>query len=121
MKIKSGPKGLKDISKGIAGPRNLPFFTLESKYAHRPGETPSDAAARGVGYNGPLLDEKGKRDGACNRTACQLPLAGLPRWSMQDYSKGGRLYYCQKCVDLFHEHDRSIGQTLRCTIIEEDL
>jgi len=64
--------------------------------------------------------DKGMRDGSCNRTACQKPLEGMPRWSMPNYTRGGRLYYCTQCVNEFHKWDRRCGDELRCTIIPED-
>lgn len=64
--------------------------------------------------------DKGKRDGRCNRTACQEPLAGSPRWSMLDYQTGGRLYYCRRCVMLFNECDDRMREERRCSIVEGD-
>lgn len=82
---------------------------LAEKTAQRLREidyTPDEARTHGKSYQGPIMDDKGLRDGSCNRTACQVPLAGQPRWSMPNYTAGGRLYYCQRCVDLFHESGR---------------
>ena len=91
-----------------------------SPYAHRPGETPLDAFARGVGYSGPEMPDKGQRDGSCNRTACQLPLKDQAQWTMPNYGRSGgtdgKLYYCTACAEKFHEADREFGQPLRCTL-----
>lgn len=92
----------------------------QAKKAREIAYTPHEARMNGRSYQGPEMADKGQRDGSCNRTACQVPLAGQPRWSMDDH-RGGRLYYCQRCVDLFHESDRQFRQPLRCTIIEADL
>lgn len=97
--------------------------TISSYEARKEREramSPDEAHANGTSYQGDLLETKGKRDGNCNRTACQRSLAGMPRWSMHDHMTGGRLYYCQRCVDLFHESDRQFREPLRCTIIEGD-
>jgi hypothetical protein len=93
---------------------------FETRKARERAMTPDEAHSNGTSYQGDNLETKGKRDGNCNRTACQRSLADHPRWSMKDHMTGGRLYYCQRCVDLFHESDRQFGQPLRCTIIEED-
>jgi hypothetical protein len=91
-----------------------------SKYAHRDGETPLDAYARGVGYAGPKMPDKGQKDGSCNVTACQLPLVDMPQWTMTDHGMGGgtdgKLYYCGSCAMKFHDADREFGEPLRCTL-----
>jgi hypothetical protein len=87
-----------------------------SRYDHRAGESPADAHERGVGYAGPKMADKGKKDGSCNRTACQLPLKGERQWFMVDGSVvGSRNYYCHPCAMKFHEADRQFGDPLRCT------
>ncbi|WCS27978.1 hypothetical protein LOK46_14475 [Methylobacterium sp. NMS14P] len=64
----------------------------------------------------PLKPEKGRKDGSCNRTACQAPLKGKRQWTMVDHSVvDGRLYYCARCAWDFNAWDREIGVTLRCT------
>lgn len=78
---------------------------------------PIKANAAGVGYSGPAMPDKGKQDGSCNRTACQMPLAGERQYFMRDHSTtGGRLHYCGKCADDFTKWDRidSPGQPFRC-------
>lgn len=90
-----------------------------SRYAHRDGETPLDAYARGVGYSGPEMADKGLKDGSCNRTACQLPLLDMPQWTMPSHGFGGtdgKLYYCESCAMKFHEADREFRNPLRCTL-----
>lgn len=68
---------------------------------------PVAANEAGLGYNGPNMADKGVKDGSCNRTACQLPLAGKPQFWMQDLTThNGRLYYCAHCARLFDESDR---------------
>lgn len=76
---------------------------------------PVTAKAAGVGYNGPVLPDKGLQDGSCNRTACQMPLAGKRQFFMRDYLTGGRLHYCGDCGDLFDADDRKFGDPRRCT------
>jgi hypothetical protein len=80
-----------------------------------------DAHARGVGYRGPPMLDKGQKDGSCNRTACQLPLAGREQWAMRDFMvRDGKLYYCADCAMKFHEADRQFGEPLRCTLVTDD-
>jgi len=71
----------------------------------------------------PNRPDKGKRDGSCNRTACQDVLAGqLPRWSMSDHEHftNGRLYYCQTCAEDFNKSDIRFGTPERCTVMPGD-
>jgi hypothetical protein len=63
----------------------------------------------------PDKEDKGKKDGHCNRSACQRPLAGHPQYWMPNYS-GGRYYYCEACEHLFSDIDRRGGHILRCTL-----
>jgi hypothetical protein len=103
----------------LPGRIGMALGMLGSKYAHRPGETPTEAAARGVGYSGPVMPDKGLKDGSCNRTACQLPLLGQEQWTMPSYGRGGtngKFYYCRECARKFHEADRDFGQPPRCTL-----
>lgn len=61
--------------------------------------------------------DKGKRDGRCNRTACQRPLAGKPQFYMDGiFTAGPRLYYCGDCEHEFTKWDRidRPGEPLRC-------
>lgn len=68
-----------------------------------------------------LNPDKGQKDGSCNRTACQAPLAGRPQYYMRDYgTTDGRLYYCEPCAIDFTHWDRidRPGQPFRCTFDE---
>lgn len=50
--------------------------------------------------------DKGQKDGSCNVTACQAPLAGTMQGWMVDYMvQNGRLYYCERCSRRFNEYD----------------
>lgn len=50
--------------------------------------------------------DKGKKDGSCNVTACQAPLAGTMQGYMRDHMiQNGRLYYCERCCHRFNEWD----------------
>lgn len=63
-----------------------------------------------------LKADKGKRDGSCNRTACQAPLKGRPQWYMRESAiHEGRLYYCDACARDFNAWDRRSGDPKRCT------
>lgn len=60
--------------------------------------------------------DKGKKDGRCNVTACQAPLAGTMQGWMKNYMvKDGRLYYCEKCCHAFNDWDRRSGDPRRIT------
>lgn len=81
-----------------------------------------DRVHRGITVNCPpeVINhpDKGHRDGSCNRTACQRPLAGQVQFWMVDYGKaGGRLYYCAECEREFTRWDKidRPGQPLRCS------
>lgn len=63
---------------------------------------------------------KGKKNGRCNRTACQAPLEDDANWSMHDYMTGGRLYYCTPCARRFTEADLQFREPIRCSIIDAD-
>jgi hypothetical protein len=89
-----------------------------SRYAYIEGESPVDAHMRGVGYSGPEMPDKGHKDGSCNRSACQLPLAGARQWWMKDHMTGGRLYYCDGCAHKFNQADREFRDPQRCTLEE---
>ena len=116
-------KGLSDVKRkpDFKIPPGMHVFNLptRSPFAHIEGETPDQAKARGVSYNGPVLAEKGLRDGACNRTACQISLKGMKRWSMDNH-KGGRVYYCIFCADIFNRDDFRFGHPRRCSVVEGD-
>lgn len=77
--------------------------------------SPQEAAAIGIGYNGPLLPDKGQKDGSCNRTACQMPLAAEPAHQFMDgnFTGRGRLYYCAKCAADFDDWDYRSGDRVR--------
>jgi len=62
---------------------------------------------------------KGKRDGNCNRTACQVPLEGCEQWTMRDHEtnvEGKRLYYCGECARMFNDFDMRQGYEPRCRL-----
>jgi hypothetical protein len=67
-----------------------------------------------------LTPGKGKKDGNCNRTACQAPLKGGEQWYMRDYgTTNGRLYYCGRCARQFNDSDRQFKEPQRCTFDED--
>ena len=71
----------------------------------------------------PNREDKGQRDGSCNRTACQDNLAGFERWSMRNYmyDEGvNRLFYCRTCAVDFNRSDRYYGEPERCSIYPGD-
>ncbi|AXQ68798.1 hypothetical protein HOU00_gp327 [Caulobacter phage CcrPW] len=51
------------------------------------------------------MPDKGKRDGSCNVTACQMPLIGKPQFIMREPWCAGELYYCKRCNDGFRYWD----------------
>lgn len=58
---------------------------------------------------------KGKKDGACNRTACQKPLANETDDQFMDgnFTGGPKLYYCRHCALDFDIWDRQSGDPVR--------
>ncbi|AXQ69884.1 hypothetical protein HOU03_gp384 [Caulobacter phage CcrSC] len=82
--------------------------------------SPLDAYRAGKGYTGDNMPDKGQRDGSCNRTACQLPLAGNRQFYMKDHFTGGRLYYCPACERKFTEADRQFREPQRCQPDEDN-
>lgn len=140
MKIKRNrPKGLKDIHANR--PQDLPVSRKpnreqieakavsawnyeewaaeqERRNAERrrlSSESPTIAAQNGLGYNGPKMPDKGLADGSCNRTACQLPLAGEPmdQFMRGNFTGGPRLHYCAKCARDFDDWDYRSGDPVR--------
>ncbi|ARQ95418.1 hypothetical protein [Bradyrhizobium phage BDU-MI-1] len=65
-------------------------------------------------------EDKGLKNGHCNRSGCLAPLEGQPHWWMIDHETftDARLYYCQVCADQFTAWDRHIGAPIRCTLEE---
>jgi hypothetical protein len=71
------------------------------------------------GYQHANKEDKGEKDGSCNRTACQAPLKGERQYYMrEDFNPNGRVYYCETCADMFGAADRRFnpGEPLRCTL-----
>jgi hypothetical protein len=67
-------------------------------------------------------ETKGLKDGHCNRSACQAPLAGEwestgERYSMIDHETftDARLYYCANCAAQFDMADRQMMNAPRIT------
>lgn len=98
------------------------FWKKHEQKARERAEAQTDpvkAHAYGVGYTGPTMPDKGKLDGSCNRSACQMPLKGKPQFWMKDYMvASGRLHYCAECAAKFDEADRQFGEPRRCTPVE---
>lgn len=139
MKLKKRLKGVAELKKGPV--RYPPYMAVrkameglppESKAAvqryyteqekRRNAVTPEECKAAGVMFNGTMPD-KGKKDGSCNRSACQMPLLGKPQFWMKDYTiTNGRLYYCRECEHEFSKWDRvdRPGEPLRCTPDEDN-
>lgn len=67
--------------------------------------SPLTAHAAETSYRGPNMPDKGKRDGSCNVTACQMPLLGKPQFIMREPWCAGELYYCKRCNDGFRKWD----------------
>lgn len=60
--------------------------------------------------------DKGKKDGSCNVTACQAPLAGtMQGWMVNHTVTNGRFYYCASCCLKFIDWDRRSGDPMRIT------
>ncbi len=145
MKLKRRLKNVSDVTRApiIPTPRTSKFAPnrvqdavsymataealIESYEAKREAEhaesiaSPERAAKVGRGYAGPEMPDKGKKNGSCNRTACQMPLAGKPQFWMKDHMvKDGRLYYCRACERMFTRADREYRDELRCQPDEDN-
>lgn len=145
MKLKKPLKGVGDVRRGPTpldptNPFGLPaevrvqmnpiereaWATYEARalsyeQKKQDAKTSPIAANRvGMGYTGPEMPDKGKKDGSCNRTACQMPLKGEPQFWMKDHMTGGRQYYCRNCRRLFDEADHQFREPLRCTADEDN-
>jgi hypothetical protein len=133
MKLKKPLKSASDLRR--SGPLKLPaaerakllphqrdaWDRMEQSYQRdqdkkaQAATSPVAANAVGLGYTGPQMPDKGEKDGSCNVTACQMPLAGKPQFWMKNHMTGGRLYYCGRCERRFSDWDREIREPLRCT------
>lgn len=85
--------------------------------------SPVEANRLGLAYTGPEMPDKGQKNGSCNRTACQMPLAGQPQfWMVNHMVHNGRYYYCGKCERAFSKWDHidRPGEPLRCTPDEDN-
>lgn len=89
--------------------------SLDERAAIQEATTHSPQMARSVAssYMGPAMPDKGKRDGSCNRSACQMPLAGNPQYVIR--STGD--HYCQDCARKFNNHDAEMRRELRCELV----
>jgi hypothetical protein len=61
-------------------------------------------------------EDKGLKDGHCNRSGCLRPLEGQPQFTMTDFEffTDARLFYCKVCADDFTAWDRRSGDPIRC-------
>jgi hypothetical protein len=61
-------------------------------------------------------EDKGLKDGHCNRSGCLAPLVGRPQYSMMDHETftDARLFYCKTCADQFTAWDEHIKTPIRC-------
>lgn len=90
-------------------------YLLDQEKKRRAAESPVEARRWGLGYSGPILPDKGKANGSCNRTACQYPLADEPVHQFMDgnFTGGPRLHYCAKCAADFDDWDHRSGDRIR--------
>ncbi|MGX9944917.1 hypothetical protein ACTG4Q_20865 [Bradyrhizobium denitrificans] len=67
-------------------------------------------------------EDKGLRNGHCNRSGCLAPLTGRPHYWMRDHETftDAKLYYCEPCADQFTRWDKHIGAPIRCTLETDD-
>lgn len=77
--------------------------------------SPLTARAAGLAYNGPNMPDKGQANGSCNRSACQMPLAGEPvhQFMEGNFTGGPRLHYCATCAADFDDWDHRSGDRIR--------
>lgn len=130
MKLRKAPKGLKQIKYGSDYPRKFEPSQNQMVREHMQSKrmdterwlqkqearqlsreqaattSPLTAHEAGVGYRGPTMSDKGKRDGSCNVTACQMPLLGKAQFIMiPEFDGGEGLVYCRRCNDGFRRWD----------------
>ena len=130
MKLQRRMKGVEDVKRNHQYPTHPSQWSPSAiqlrnlrRVARESNMTPLEARAAGKAYYGPIMPDKGKKNGSCNRTACQVPLTGQPQFWMQDYTiTNGRLYYCARCEIEFSKWDRidRPGAPLRCTPDEDN-
>lgn len=90
-----------------------PAFYSGVKTAEAVRETPG-----GFTYTPPAdppnKPDKGQFDGSCNRTACQVSIAGL-NW----FNTSTRRYYCGRCADLIDEWNVRRGEPRLLVYVED--
>lgn len=74
-----------------------------------------------------LFVNKGKKDGRCNRTACQHRIGAHPELSEYapqfvmepPFTAGEQLFYCRVCAAMFTESDDRFGNDRRVSLYVE--
>lgn len=107
MKLQKRPKGLTDVKLDALTKRTRGPDPLEAAYERVMRQAGADASR-----NNP---DKGEKDGSCNRTACQRPLADEfeHQFMSGNFTGGPRLYYCSRCARDFDEWDYRSGDAVR--------
>jgi hypothetical protein len=67
-------------------------------------------------------EDKGLKDGHCNRSGCLQPLAGQKQHFMRDHEffTDAKLFYCNNCAHLFTRADNQFRMPIRCTLEPTD-
>jgi hypothetical protein len=67
-------------------------------------------------------EDKGLKNGHCNRSGCLAPLTGRLHYWMRDHETftDAKLYYCEPCAEQFTRWDKHIGAMIRCTLEDDN-
>ncbi len=114
MKLKPRLKGLNEVKASATPHRKVMDSLRDAEFRRnlqhqKAVHSPITARDAGMGYQGPDMEDKGHKDGSCNRTACQMPLKGkLQFWMPIMSTTSGRNYYCADCERAFREWDEQM-------------
>lgn len=110
------PISLFDGDRSTLSPKDLAAIERAEALINKPippePKTPIEAKARDMWYTGPKMPDKGKLDGSCNRSVCQMPLAGQEQWVMS-----GGLHYCAPCAKMFNDNNAQHREPPRATLV----
>ena len=107
MKLQKRPKGLTDVKLDALASKTRSPEIMQVAY---------DRVMRQVSpESSPNKADKGEKDGSCNRTACQAPLADEEEHQFMSgrFTGGPRLYYCARCARDFDKWDHHSGDAVR--------
>ena len=95
----------RQVRRALARERAKGGRGTSSSTMHRSAASPVDAGE---------LPGKGMYDGNCNRTACQVSIAG-DNW----FNTSTRAYYCRRCAHLFNTDSLRFDGIRICVAVED--